>query len=154
MRILNYCIRAAGERDCAELARLAGQLGYPASDDAVRVRLRRLLASPGNIVLVAESAAGELVGWVQGVLSQCLESDHRVEITGLVVDERFRRKGIGRDLIGRIESWAVEQGAEQASVRSRTTRADAHRFYESLGFSLAKTQVVFRKTLTPRPNVL
>jgi GNAT superfamily N-acetyltransferase len=81
-----------------------------------------------------------------------LESDYRVEIAGLVVDERFHREGVGRDLVGRVEGWAVEQGVGQASVRCRTTRAEAHRFYESLGYSQAKTQIVFRKSLAQRPN--
>ncbi len=144
-----YSIRPASEEDFAEIARLAGQLGYPASDDVMRTRLQRLLVDPGNVVFVAESAEGGLVGWIQGVRSQFLESDCRIEIAGLIVDQRFHRKGVGRALIGRVEGWALDQGVSQVSVRCRTTRVDAHRFYESLGFSRAKTQVVFRKTLPP-----
>ena len=114
----------------------------------MRTRLKRLLASPSDVVFVAESAAGELAGWIHGVLSQYLESDFRVEIGGLVVDEQFQRRGVGRDLVARVESWAVEHEAQLASVRCRTTRAAAHRFYKSLGYRKAKTQIVFRKPLT------
>jgi GNAT superfamily N-acetyltransferase len=148
-----YSIRRASEEDFAEIARLAGQLGYPASDDVMRPRLKRILTDPRNVVFVGESADGNLVGWIHGTLSQLLESDYRVEIAGLVVDERFRRKGIGRDLMERVEAWAVDHGVAQASVRCRTTRLEAHRFYESLGFSPAKTQVVFRKSLPPCSGV-
>lgn len=141
-------IRQAREQDCAELARLAGQLGYAASEDTMRKRLQRLLSSSTDAVFVAETADGGLAGWIHGVLSQVLESDYRVEIAGLIVDERFRQKGVGRDLVERVEHWGVEHGVEQASVRCRTTRADAHRFYESLGYTQAKTQIVFRKSLS------
>jgi hypothetical protein len=57
-------------------------------------------------------------------------------------------------LVERVEGWAVEHGVGQASVRCRTTRAEAHRFYESLGYSKVKTQIVFRKSLAQRPNKL
>lgn len=142
-----YSIRPAHEQDCLEIARLASQLGYPASADVTRTRLQRLLGSPGDAVFVAEAPDGKLVGWIHGVLSQFLESEFRVEIAGLVVDERFQRKGIGRDLVQRVESWAIEHGVTQASVRCQTKRTDAHQFYTSLGYTESKRQVVFRKPL-------
>jgi len=144
-----YSIRRAQERDCAEITRLANQLGYPASEDVMRVRLQRLLNGPFDIVFVAEAGDGEgLAGWIQGSLCQTLESDYRVEIAGLVVDDRFHRRGIGRNLVARVEGWAVERGAIQSSVRCRTTRPEAHMFYGSLGYIQSKTQVVFRKSLS------
>ena len=145
-----YSIRQAREQDCAEIARLATQLGYPTTDGAMQKRLQRLLASSNDVVFVAEAADGGLAGWIHGVLSQFLESDFRLEIAGLVVDERFHRRGVGRELVARVEAWALERGVEQIMIRCRTTRAEAHRFYESLGYSEAKTQIVFRKSLTQR----
>lgn len=143
----HHFVRPAREEDCAEIARLAKQLGYPASDDAMRTRLCRLLTSSNDAVLVAESNGVGLVGWIHGVLSQFLESDFRVEIAGLVVDERLHRRGVGRELVKEVERWAVERGVAQSSVRCRTNRSEAHRFYESLGYSQTKTQIVFRKSL-------
>lgn len=142
-----HSIRLAREEDGLEITRLADQLGYPSSSNEMRRRLQRLLASPNDLVLVAEVHPGVLVGWVHAFLSQLLESDYRVEIGGLVVDQEFRRGGVGRELVHRVEQWASGRGVAHVSVRCRTTRADAHRFYENLGFSPAKTQTVFRKTL-------
>ena len=115
--------------------------------EEIQRRLQRLLASPNDIVLVAESPEGLLVGWAHAFLSQLLESDYRVEIGGLVVDKNFYRRGVGRDLTGQIEQWAVKRGVAQISVRCRTTRLEAHQFYESLGYRPAKTQTAFRKLL-------
>lgn len=143
-----FHIRGGREQDCSEIARLASQLGYPVSGETMRTRLRSLLASPGNVVLVAEPEDGGLVGWIHGVLSQFLESDRRVEIGGLVVDERYHRRGVGRHLVERVEAWAVEHGVMQALVRCQTRRAEAHTFYGSLGYTQAKTQMVFRKPLS------
>ena len=86
-----YSIRKAEERDCAEIARLASELGYPVLDSVMLPRVQRLLASASDVVFVAELANGGLAGWIHGVLSQFLESDYRVEIGGLVVDEQFHR---------------------------------------------------------------
>lgn len=148
-----YSIRHAREQDFAEIARLASQLGYPAPGDVMRIRLQRLINSSSDVVFVAEADddSGDLIAWIHGSLSQYLESDYRVEIAGLVVDKRFHRNGIGRGLVTRVEGWAAERGAVQASVRCRTTRPEAHLFYESLGYTPAKTQVAFRK---PLPHAL
>lgn len=138
-------IRRAVELDAAELARLTSQLGYPASEAAIRTRLRRIIESSDDCVLVAEGSVGELAGWIHGFLSQLLESDYRVEIGGLLVDARLRRNGIGRQLVRAVEDWAVERGATELSVRCREERAESHKFYESLSFRHTKTQRVFRK---------
>jgi GNAT superfamily N-acetyltransferase len=142
-----HSIRRAREQDCLEIARLTAQLGYPTLDDEIRQRLKRLLASPNDLVLVAESSERLLAGWTHAFLSQLLESDYRVEIGGLVVDKNFQRRGVGRELIRRIEQWAAEHKVRQISVRCKTTRLEAHQFYESLGYRPAKTQTAFRKSL-------
>jgi len=142
----SHSIRRAREQDCGEIARLSAQLGYPASADEFQKRLRRLLGSTNDLVLVAETSDG-LAGWVHAFLSQLLESDYRVEIAGLVVDEQFQRQGIGREMVRQIEQWAIERGVSQVSVRCRTTRVEAHKFYENLGYQEGKRQIAFRKQL-------
>lgn len=142
-----YSIRPAAPEDAPEIARLTGQLGYPVSVDCLSPRLQRLLASSNDAVLVAEGVQGTLVGWIHGFLSQLLESDYRVEIGGLVVDDCVRRQGVGRELIRHLEDWALGQSVAQISVRCRQNRTEAHAFYESLGYRPAKTQIAFRKAI-------
>lgn len=147
MSFLSHSIRRAREEDCSEIARLATQLGYPTTEQAMRERLRRLLNNSSNVVFVAETPEGKLAGWIHGFLSQLLESEFRVEIGGLIVDEHFHRQGIGRELVKHIEDWGASHGAAQVSVRCQTKRLEAHQFYESLGYQPAKTQIAFRKAL-------
>jgi GNAT superfamily N-acetyltransferase len=138
------------ESDAAELARLTSQLGYPISELSLRTRMVRIVSSTNDSLLVAVRQDRELAGWVHGYLCQLLESEYRVEIGGLVVDERCRRSGIGRGLVQAIENWAVEHGATELSVRCREERAESHKFYESLSFRHVKSQRVFRKQLSRR----
>ena len=140
-----HIIRRAVASDAAELARLTSQLGYPVTQAALRSRLMRMIDSSDDCLLVAEVSSGELAGWIHGFLSQLLESDYRVEIGGLVVDEQRRRSGIGRRLVRAVEDWAVARGAVELSVRCREERTESHKFYESLSFRHTKTQRVFRK---------
>ena len=147
--VANHLIRSATIQDRAEIARLTTELGYPASPEDIGRRLERLLTSPNDAIIVAESSSSDsgLIAWIHATLSQYLESDFRVEIAGLVVAKEFYRHGVGRALVESVETWGVERGAVLASVRCKTTRAEAHRFYESLGYVPAKTQTVFRKAL-------
>jgi GNAT superfamily N-acetyltransferase len=99
-------IRPATLHDAAEIARLSTQLGYPATEGAMRERLEQLLPSPRQVVFVAEAGHG-LLGWVAGELRLILESGSRVELAGLVVDASARRTGIGSQLVREVEQWAL-----------------------------------------------
>jgi GNAT superfamily N-acetyltransferase len=50
-------------------------------------------------------------------------------------------------LIQHTESWARQQGCKAVNLRTNVVRKDAHAFYESLGYNLAKTQHAYRKEL-------
>jgi GNAT superfamily N-acetyltransferase len=140
-------IRRAAERDAPRLADLSGVLGYPSAAAELGARLDRLLASSQDVVLVAESATGEVVGWLHGAEQELLESGRRCEILGLVIDPEHRGRGIGRCLVSAVEAWARGRGLEQVTVRSNVGRTESHPFYERLGYVRAKTQHAYRKRL-------
>jgi len=145
-------IRPATIEDAAEIARLSGQLGYSSSLEQIIARLRALLTSPSDILLVAPAGPDRLAGWVHAFESRRVESDARIEIGGLVVDEACRRRGIGGELVRRIEHWAAQRGIGRSRARCQAWRTDSHTFYQRLGYSQTKTQFVFDKN--PFPNSL
>ena len=59
----------------------------------------------------------------------------RAQVEAVRVAASHRGSGLGRELVG----WAVEQARERGCVlvqlTTDATRPDAHRFYESLGFT-------------------
>ncbi|HTH47272.1 MAG TPA: GNAT family N-acetyltransferase [Candidatus Limnocylindria bacterium] len=137
-------VRPATRADEAALAALTAELGYPTDPGAFHVRLESILATSGNAIFVAETEIG-VVGWLHVFLRPLLESDLSAEIGGLVVASAARRLGVGRGLITAAESWAQAQGARLLTVRCRTERLEGNRFYEALGFRVAKVQNVWRK---------
>jgi len=122
------------------------QLGYPVEADVMRERLTVLKTRPDHLVIVAV-LDGAIGGWLHAQATEALESGFRAEIVGLVVAERFRRRGVGRRMMKEVEAWAVAQGAPVLVVRSNVRRTESHVFYPSLGFAVNKTQTVFHKRL-------
>ena len=142
-----FTIRPAAEADAAALVPLLATLGYPAPAGAVTARLRRLAAYRGPVVaLVAAAGDGSLAGLLTAHAFATLHADEPAALlTTLVVAPEARGRGVGRALVRAAEAWAVAQGVVKVSVTSAERRADAHRFYEGLGY--AYTGRRFARTL-------
>jgi GNAT superfamily N-acetyltransferase len=133
--------------DAAILADLAGQLGYPTTEAELAERLRRVLGSANDAVLVAVTDGDRPIGWVHVGRELLLEATDTASLQGLVVDEAHRSGGVGAELLAAAEDWARANGCTRMTVRSRVARERAHRFYEREGYLLEKTSHVFRKSL-------
>ena len=142
-------LRVAEVADAEAIALLSTELGYPTDPKIMAERLSRILLNPGHHLIVAVQAPSEITGWIHGFLTTLVESDDRVEIGGLIVAQKFQRRGIGSRLVRRLQQWGQSHGAFEMSVRCQVKRAEAHRFYEALGFQVTKTQHVFRQRLSP-----
>lgn len=138
-------VRAAKLADADRLAVLCAQLGYPASSEEVRRRLAPLQQSDEHGILVADTADGQVIGWVHVFVRQLLVVDRHAELGGLVVDAGHRGYGVGHLLVAEAESWAQAKGCEAVYVRSNIVREDAHRFYDGIGYERLKTSRVFLK---------
>jgi len=142
-----FTVRRALEQDANAIARLSVELGYPATRETMRERIRAISASTADLLVVAADPSGEPVGWLQAHAAQLNESGFRVEIVGLIVATAARRKGIGRSLVAAAERWAKSIRAQAIIVRSNIQRTSSHAFYPALNFSATKTQNVYRKSL-------
>jgi GNAT superfamily N-acetyltransferase len=140
-------IRPAQESDYARIAELAGQLSYPSTADEIARRLTEMKGDADHAVFIAELAIGEIAGWIAVFVYRTVEADARAEVSGLVVDERFRSQRIGERLLARSEEWARERGCNVIGLRSNVIRERAHAFYQRRGYTHIKTQKSFRKTL-------
>jgi GNAT superfamily N-acetyltransferase len=140
-------VRPAVLADAAQLAPLAGQLGYASTAEQVVSRLREILLDAEHTVFVAERNSSEIVGYVEVFAFRTVASNSRVEIGGLIVDESCRSQGAGRLLMEHAEAWARDRGFKESRLRSNVLREGAHRFYENLGYRVNKTQKSFVKTL-------
>jgi GNAT superfamily N-acetyltransferase len=137
-------VRRARGADVEVMAELATQLGY----DIAPAHIGRWLAAgaEGRVAFVA-AFGGDVVGWAQAHNMELLQYPRVLEVGGLVVADRVRGRGAGKLLIDAIADWGRRHGHTEIQVRSNVTRADAHEFYEALGFESVKTSHTFSKAI-------
>ena len=133
-------IRLASPDDAPALAPLLGELGYPADAERVRARMTRVVGAGDSLsdsVFVAAVEGGGLVGLLSVHRFSALHADPDTAlITALVVAEQARGLGAGRALVDRAVDTARGWGCERLMVTTHVRRADAHAFYERIGFTL------------------
>jgi GNAT superfamily N-acetyltransferase len=127
-------IRDARPGDEEAIAVLLGELGYPSDGADVTRRLERIASDPSSRLFVAE-LNGEVAGLAGlHVLPLIEHDDVGCLLTAMVVAEPFRRRGIGGGLLAAVEREARSRGCTRLVLGSADRRADAHAFYERLGF--------------------
>lgn len=86
------------------------------------------LSMPGNYYVVAEQE-GKIVGYCgyYGTLDEG-------EITNVAVDEEFRCRGIGYEMVGQLLKDAKAQGIGRMVLEVRLSNVSAIHVYEKLGF--------------------
>ncbi len=143
--MLPCIIRAVELTDAPEIATLVTQLGYPTSAAEMEGRLKVLL-SQANYTIYVATIEDSVVGMVGAYLGYALEYDGPYgRLTGLVVDEKWRGRGLGKLLMEKIESWVMQRGASWLILTSGVHRTNAHRFYRNLGYQ--ETGLRFAKRL-------
>jgi GNAT superfamily N-acetyltransferase len=127
-------LREARAADAPGIAELLDQLGYPTTPEQVEARLARLAVSGDDATWVADED-GAIIGLAGIHVSASLEHEGDVaKVSEIVVDERFRRRGIGGALLAEAEREARRRGCVLLFLTTAERRKDAHAFYRRLGF--------------------
>ncbi len=135
-------VRPAELADIPQLVRLgeselpSGAFGGRSSD--TDQRLAEVLTCGDRQFLVAiDELTGALVGFVL-VFDDEIGAIVRfpaLQISHLVVDKAFRRRGIGRALLSACVHLAEQRGVEHVVASAVTTSRDANRYLARLGFA-------------------
>jgi GNAT superfamily N-acetyltransferase len=103
-----------------------------AAADAFWRNVARSVARNERILLIAEDAAGGIVGTVQIIFAEAPNQRHRADIAKMLVHRRARKRGVGAALLAAAESAALESG--KTLLVLDTASDDAERLYERLGW--------------------
>ncbi|MDO8378921.1 GNAT family N-acetyltransferase [Phenylobacterium sp.] len=135
--------RPARREDVARIVQLladdplgAGRERFEAPlPEAYYAAFDRIEASDGNILTVAE-LDGVVVGCLQMTFIPGLSNRGAdlALIEGVRVDMSLRSQGLGARLIADALDAARARGCQAVELFTHKSRADAHRFYDRLGF--------------------
>lgn len=136
--------REARRSDASAIADLLSQLGYPCTPDDAADRIAIMVGDPTQALVVAEHL-GDLNGLLGLDFMYYLPlGTMTCRITALIVNERQRRTGVGKDLLKEAERRARRAGAARIELTSAAHRQAAQEFYKSAGYEEMSLRFVKR----------
>jgi len=129
-------VRKFESKDVGALTSLMRELRYPMTESVLRDRMEALEGKSQFLTLVAERDE-QVVGMIALYRKASYETGQQTsQITGLVIAEAYRGKGIGRELIGAAEEQARAAGDSSMFVTgmNRDERLSSCSFYQHMGY--------------------
>lgn len=140
---MNLKFRTATRADLPEIVRMLADdfLGAtrerdedPLPESYVKA-FEEIETDKNNELIVAE-IDGAVVGTLQLTMTPSIsfQGGRRATVESVRVDAKYRGRGIGRELMLFAIDRARDQNCVSMQLTTNAERADAHRFYENLGF--------------------
>lgn len=137
-------IRTEDARSIKDICESA--LGHETNVDLIKQRIRELSFNPAYYIAVFEDEKEHTVkGFIQAERYNLLYGENGWNIIALAVAPNVQKRGIGKQLLLSLETYAREKGDTFVRLNSRIDRAEAHAFYEHLGYECDKLQKRFIK---------
>ena len=147
----NFVIRPVKKPDLNEWFRLRKLLWDESTDEEHRVEMRDIFEhSETQLILAAETESGKLVGFLEASIRPFVEdchTDHVGYLEGWFVEEKFRRYGIGRQLVRRAEQWAKRKGCTEMASDSEIGNNPSLQAHLKLGYDISSKLIHLRKDL-------
>ena len=145
-------IRSARKDDCESCMRLLEQLWSPEYELASYIsrelppdKFHRIydciLDNPDCEVIVAEKD-GEIIAMMDVDFRESFfHGGLTMQIEDLIVDERFRRQGIGQRMVGLAEAMARRRNCRSIELNSDLYREETHKFWQAMGYQIEAYQL-------------
>jgi len=147
----NYRVRVVAANDASEWFRLRKLLWDESSDDEHRMEMLDIYDHhETQLVLVAETDDGNLVGFLEASIRPFVEdchSDHVGYLEGWFVEPQYRKRGIGRHLVSEAENWARKKGCTEMASDSEIGNDLSLAAHQNLGYEETSRLVHLRKDL-------
>jgi aminoglycoside 6'-N-acetyltransferase I len=149
-------VRSAQDSDRNALAQMRALLWPDAGVDEHLRELGAILRNPmtGTLptaILVSEDENGALIGFLEVGLRSHADGCDPARPVGFVegwfVQEEFRNRGVGGELMRSAEDWARAQGCLEMASDALIDNEGSHRAHKALGFDVVDRCVHFRKGL-------
>lgn len=106
-------------------------------------QLKEILSNENTPVFVADNEKGEVVGYTFCIIKQHLNDNILTDIKtlyidDLCVDENYRRKHIGTDLLNYVFEYAKNIECHNVTLNVWNLNQDALNFYKHIGMDILK----------------
>ncbi|MGI8882921.1 MAG: aminoglycoside 6'-N-acetyltransferase [Pyrinomonadaceae bacterium] len=147
----NFIVRPLRENDIGEWFRLRKMLWDGSSEAEHKAEMMDIYEhTETQLVLVAEVGEDLLGGFLEASIRPFVEdchSDHVGYLEGWFVEEKYRRYGIGRQLVSEAEKWAKRKGATEMASDAEIGNEMSLKAHQNLGYQETSRLVHLRKDL-------
>ncbi len=145
-------IARATEHDLPQLAALLAELFTQESDflpeiDKQLSGLRLIMDNPAQGQLFVARDGVKVAGMANAlILISTAEGGRVLLLEDVIVDRKYRGRGLGRELVEQVFAWAASEGMLRVTLLVDPDNHAALGFYEKLGFCPSEMRVL-RKSL-------
>lgn len=130
-------IREAQIKDKLILCDLMRQLGYPISESDMQNRIELYTRHPVNKAFVAELEKKIIGSLALNIIDLFHTKDRFARVISMVIDEKFRNKGVGKKLMAYAEKYSKSINCTRIELTTDWSREKdgTHHFYKNLDYS-------------------
>lgn len=147
----NFSVRKLVEKDIEEWFRMRKHLWDELADNEHKSEMSGIYEhSETQLVLVAETSDGNLMGFLEASIRPFVEDCHTENVgylEGWWIEPEFRRNGIGRSLVKMAENWARSKGCAEMASDSEIGNDLSLKAHLNLGYEETSRLVHLRKDL-------
>lgn len=143
-------IRVIQQQDAEMIKNICeSELGHNTTVSLLRQRIDELSHNDHYYIMVFDDDhTHQVSGFIQAEKYNLLYGGNGWNIIALAVEANSQGHGIGKQLLLALENHAKKLGYTFIRLNSSTARAEAHAFYQHLGYHCDKSQKRFIKHIT------
>ena len=105
-----------------------------------KIDLEEIINSENSVLFIAKNKNEEIAGTLTLLINR-IPTGQKVWIEDVVVDDKFRGKGIGKKLTEFAINYATQLGIKEINLTSNPARIAGNKLYQKLGFIERETNV-------------
>ena len=145
-------LRSANSKDKDALVNLREELWPDEFEEHMDELTRFFGGNRSHIdhIVVAESEAGEMIGFAELRIRNYAEGSEKFEVPfleGWYVKPAYRKRGVGRSLVTKSEIWARSCGFTELASNALVSNSDSIKAHISIGFEEVERTVSFLKEI-------
>lgn len=129
--------------DLKSLSELYEELNGITTDiNKMRDNLEWILLNPDYYLMCVKNEINQLIGSALGIVCHDIVGECRpfMVLENMIVSKKYRKLGVGKKLVQQVEQIARNRNCYYIMLVSLLKRKEAHKFYQSLGYSLDVVQ--------------